>query len=233
MAQSRTRLKQLSNSSSSRHFARCSPYNKWFLILTNVLCDRSWQHLKNEEVWSSQSDLSKVLEYVGNKMRLWIQSLSGLYYWAEGDSVLKKNISHVEKGDLCSYVPVMEETVKRHKNTQLKSGLPIHSSTTEVPHFLNFTFCSSCLFYKIQFSSVAHSCLTLCDPMNCSTPGLPGHHQLLEFTQTHIHRVGDAIQPSHPLSSPSPPAPKPSQHQSLFQWVNSSHEVAKVLEFQL
>ena len=71
------------------------------------------------------------------------------------------------------------------------------------------------------------------DPMNCSTPGLPVHHQLPEFTQTHVHRVSDAIQPSHPLSSPSPPACNPSQHQSLFQWVNSSHEVAKVLEFQL
>ena len=69
--------------------------------------------------------------------------------------------------------------------------------------------------------------------MNRSTPGLPVHHQLLESTQTHVHRVDDAIQPSHPLSSPSPPAPNPSQHQSLFQWVNSSHEVAKVLEFQL
>ena len=69
--------------------------------------------------------------------------------------------------------------------------------------------------------------------MNCSTPGLPVHHQLLEFTQTHVHRVNDAIQPSHPLSSPSSPAPNPSQHQSLFQWVNSSHEVAKVLAFQL
>ena len=69
--------------------------------------------------------------------------------------------------------------------------------------------------------------------MNRSTPGLPVHHQLLEFTQTHIHRVGDAIQPYHPLSSPSPPAPNPSQHQGLFQWVNTSHEVAKVLEFQL
>ena len=69
--------------------------------------------------------------------------------------------------------------------------------------------------------------------MNHSTPGLPVHHQLPEFTQTHIHRVSDAIQPSHPLLSPSPPAPNPSQHQSLFQWVNSWHEVAKVLEFQL
>ena len=85
----------------------------------------------------------------------------------------------------------------------------------------------------IQFSSVAQSCLTLCDPMNHSIPGLPVHHKLLEFTQTHAHRVGDAIQPSHPLLSPSPPAPNPSQHQGLFQRVNSSHEVAKVLEFQL
>ena len=69
--------------------------------------------------------------------------------------------------------------------------------------------------------------------MNHSTPGLPVHHQLPEFTQTHAHQDNDTIQPSHPLSSPSPPAPKPSQHQGLFQWVNSSHEVAKVLEFQL
>ena len=69
----------------------------------------------------------------------------------------------------------------------------------------------------LQFSSVAQSCLTLCDPMNCSTPSLPVHHQLPEFTQTHGHRVTDAIQPSHPLSSPSSPAPNPSQHQSLFQ----------------
>ena len=71
--------------------------------------------------------------------------------------------------------------------------------------------------FLVQFSSVTWSCPTLCDPMNCSTPGLPVHHQLPEFTQTHVHRVGDAIQPSYPLSSPSPPAPNPSQHQSLFQ----------------
>ena len=73
----------------------------------------------------------------------------------------------------------------------------------------------------------------LCDPMACSTPGFPVHHYLPKFTQTHVHWVGDAIQPSHPLSSSSPPAPNPSQHQGLFQWVNSWHEVAKVLEFQL
>ena len=88
-------------------------------------------------------------------------------------------------------------------------------------------------FSSVKFSSVAQSCPTLCDPMNRSMPGLPVHHHLLEFTQIHVHRVSDAIQPSHPRSSPSPPAPNSSQHQSLFQWVNSSHEVAKVLEFQL
>ena len=95
-----------------------------------------------------------------------------------------------------------------------------------------FLFFRNWHYVCIQFSSVAQSCPTLCDPMNYSTPGLPVHHQLLEFTQTHVHWVGDAIQPSHPLSSPSP-APSTSQHQSLFQWVNSSHAVAKVLEFQL
>ena len=86
---------------------------------------------------------------------------------------------------------------------------------------------------SVQFSSVSQSSLTLWDPMNRSMTGLPVHHQLLELTQTHVHWVGDAIQPSHPLSSPSPPALNLSQHQGLFQWVNSSHEVAKVLEFQL
>ena len=89
------------------------------------------------------------------------------------------------------------------------------------------------LLSSVQFSSVSQSCPTLCDPMNRSMPGLPVHHQLPECTQTHVHWVRDAIQPSHPLSSPSPPAPNPSQHQSLFQWVSSSHEVAKVLEFLL
>ena len=114
-------------------------------------------------------------------------------------------------------------------------GSPQHQSlcicllfTTGPQHLAQHpTHCS------VPFSSVAQSCPTLCDPMNRSTPGLPVHHQLLEFTQTQVHQVGDAIQPSHPLSSPSPPAPNPSQHQGLFQWVSSSHEVAKVLESQL
>ena len=98
--------------------------------------------------------------------------------------------------------------------------------------FLQISHLPNQIISSVQFSSVAQSCPTLCDPMNCSTPGLPAYHHLLEFIQTHIHRVGDAIQPSHPLSSPFPPASNPSQHQSLSQGVNSSHEVAKVLEFQ-
>ena len=82
-----------------------------------------------------------------------------------------------------------------------------------------------------QFSSVAQSCLTLCESMGCSMPGL--HHQLPEFTQTHLHWVSDTTQPSHPRSSPSPPTFNLSQRQGLFKWVSSSHQVAKVLEFQL
>ena len=78
-------------------------------------------------------------------------------------------------------------------------------------------------FNSVQFNSVPQSCPTLFDPMNCSTPGLPVHHQLPEFTQTHVHQVGDAIQPSHPLSSPSPPAPNPSQHQRLFSNESTLH----------
>ena len=87
------------------------------------------------------------------------------------------------------------------------------------------------LIYKVFIYKIFHNTfnsVTLCDPMNRSMPGLPVHHHLPEFTQTHVHQVRDAIQPSHPRSSPSPPAPNPSQHQSLFQWVNSSHEGAKV-----
>ena len=94
----------------------------------------------------------------------------------------------------------------------------------------NGAFSGICL---TQFSSVPQSCQTLCDPMDWSTPGFPVYQWLLELIQTHVHRVSDAIQPSHPLSTPSPPAFNLSQHQGLFQGVSSSHQVAKVLEFQL
>ena len=89
------------------------------------------------------------------------------------------------------------------------------------------------LFCQQRFSSVAQSCLTLCNLVECSTEGFPVHHQYPELAQTHVHPVSDAIQPSQPLSSPSPPAFYLSQHQGLFQWVSSSHQVANVLEFQL
>ena len=102
-------------------------------------------------------------------------------------------------------------------------------------HFLLFivleTKASRCFFTSV--SSVAQLCPILCDPMDCSMPGFPVHHQLPELAQTHIHRVSDAMQPSHPLSSPLLPTFNLSQDQGLFKWVGSSHQVAKVLEFQL
>ena len=91
------------------------------------------------------------------------------------------------------------------------------------------------IFGKVanQFSSVPQSCPALCNPMDCSTSGFPIHHQLLELAQTHVHRVGDAIQPSHSLSSPCPPAFSLSQHQGLFWWVSSSYQLPKILQIQL
>ena len=108
-------------------------------------------------------------------------------------------------------------------------------------HFIEPSLVNYCYFEStglviwwgsVQFSSFAQLCPTLCDPTDCSKPSLPIHHQLPEFTQTHVHWVSDAIQPSHPLLFPSPPALNLSQHQGLFKWVSSSHQVAKVLEFQ-
>ena len=119
------------------------------------------------------------------------------------------------------------------------SGSDLHGIEFYLIHFL----CLCMLYYMcirtymhavyVQFNSVAQLCPTLYEPMNRSIPGLPVRHQLSEFTQTHVTWVGDAIQPSHPLLSPSPPALNLSQHEGLLQWVSSSHEVAKVLEFQL
>ena len=100
-----------------------------------------------------------------------------------------------------------------------------------LPDNLYASFYLFLILFTLQFSSVAQSCLTLCDPLDCSMPGFPVHHQLWELNQTRIHQVGDAIQTSHLLSPPSPPAFNLSQHQGHFQWVGSSHQVAKVLSF--
>ena len=120
-------------------------------------------------------------------------------------------------------------------SSSVYSGYIFLISSASVRSIPFLSFIVTIFAWDVPFSSVqfSRSCPTLCDPMNHSTPGLPVHHQLLEFTQTHVHRVRDDIQPSHPRSSLSPTAPNPSQHQSLFQWVSSSHEVAELLEFQL
>ena len=115
------------------------------------------------------------------------------------------------------FVPGLEPGSPASQADSLPSEPPGKPTfTVALKSCVNFC-CIAKWFRSDQIRSVAQSCLTLCDPMNCSTPGLPVHHQLPEFTQIHVHRVSDAIQPSHPLSSPSPPAPNPSQHQSLFQ----------------
>ena len=113
-----------------------------------------------------------------------------------------------------------------------KVGLFLLQGT--LTHWKVVCFTGYCMYYFNQsVSSVPQVCPTLCNPLDWSMPGFPVHHQLPEFTQTQVHWVGDAIHPSHPLSSPSAPAFNLSQHKSLFQWFNSSHEVARVLEFQL
>ena len=118
----------------------------------------------------------------------------------------------------------------------VSEGRLTHFAWSELEDYLSLCTVAAAYkeaLYSVQFSSVTQLCLTLWDPINRSTPGLPVHYQLLEFTQTHVHWVCDTIQPSHPLSSPSPPALNLSQHRGLFKWVSSLHQVAKVLEFQL
>ena len=129
---------------------------------------------------------------------------------------------------------------RRHKRHRFNSwvrkipwrGIPWSGQTTSVFVYRESYGWSSLVVYS-PVQSVAQSCPTLCDPMDCSMPAFPVLHQLPELAQTHVHWVGDAIQPSHPLSSPSPPVFNLSQHQGLFQGVSSSHQVAKVLKFQL
>ena len=154
---------------------------------------------------------------------------TGLEEAQAGIKVARRNINILRYAD--------DTTLMAESKEELKSLLMKGKEESEKSRLKNSTFRklrSWHLVPSVQFSSVqllSHVRL-FCDPMKCSTPGLPVHHQLPEFTQTHVHWVGDAIQLSHPLSSPSPPAFNLSQHQGLFKWVSSLHQVAKVLEFQ-
>ena len=143
----------------------------------------------------------------------YIMRNAGLDEIQAGIKISRRNIDNLIYAVDITPVAEIEEKLKsflmKVKEESEKAGLKLNIQKTKIM--------ASGFIQSVQFSSVAQSCPTRCDPMNRSTPGLPVHHQLPEFTQTHVHRVSDAIQPSHPLSSPSPPAPNPSQHQSLFQ----------------
>ena len=142
-----------------------------------------------------------------------------IYSWKELHGIKEHPSSHFFIREKNTFSLSWNKTEALNVKTQLKSPTKLSSITVSVT--------------LSQFNIVTQQCLTLCDPMDCSTPGFPVHHQLPELAQTYVHQVGDAIQLSHPLSSPSPPAFNLSQHQGLFQRVSSSHQVAKVLEFQL
>ena len=159
----------------------------------------------------------------------WVWANSGSWWWTGRPGVLQTMASQRVRHD---WVTELNWTELKENNKYLGSWTWI-KFVFILWGCCYFPFLKFAILWKFQFSSVTQSCSTLCNPMDCSTPGLPVHRHLLAFTQTHVHCVGDAIQPSHPLSSPSSPAFNLSQHQGLFQWVSSLHEVAKALEFQL
>ena len=150
-----------------------------------------------------------------------------LYIWeipnenllhSTGNSNLYSVITYMRKESKKEWITLLYTPNQYNIIYQLYSRVGqkrLSSRSSSILQLKNVSF--SWIYVSVQFSSVAQSCPTPCDPVNRSTTGLPVHHQLSEFTQTHVHRVGDAIQPSHPLLSPFPPVPKPSQHQSLFQ----------------
>ena len=181
----------------------------------------SWATLNK---YSSDDSFTEWFDLVDTEGE-WDYKLYNFRSWCES-----QNFSEATSGYVMGINTALWHSDYRVKYTQyiLHS---VYSETLEMKdisipeHYFSPTF--------LQFSSVAQSCLTLCDPMDCSTPSLTVHHQLPEFTQTHAHGVGDAIQLAHPLLSPSSPAFSLSQHQGLFKWVSSLHQVAKVLEFQL
>ena len=143
--------------------------------------------------------------------------------------IMRRNINNLKYTDDTTLITEREEELKsllmKVKGESEKLGLKLNIRKTKIM--------ASDPISSLQFSSFTESCPTLCNPKNHSTPGLPVHHKLLESTKTHVHWVGDAIQPSYPLFSPSPPVLNLSQNQSLFKWVSSSHQATKVLEFQL
>ena len=170
--------------------------------------------------WTQWRTKTTVISIIGEKSLDKLQRA----FTIKALSTLRSDGNHVNKIN-----SVKKITASITHNGRRLVTFPLRSGTSQgypvLP--LLFNIALEFLLSAVQCSSVAQSCPTLFDPMDHSTPGLPVHHQLPEFTQTHVHWVSDAIQPSHPLSSPSPPAPKPSEHQGLFQWVNSSREVAK------
>ena len=154
--------------------------------------------------------------------------------WQAADrrEIFAKHISNKGTGNIY-------RTLSSEKTTQLKNGQKFSKENTQISRKHVKSWLTTYVISSVQFGSVAQSssvtqsCPTLCDSMDHSTPGLPVHHQLLEFTQTHVYRVSDALPPSYPLLSPSPPALNLSQHQGLLKWGSCSHQVAKGLEFQL
>ena len=177
---------------------------------------------------------------------IWVWARSGSWWWTGKHGVLQSMVSQswTQLNSWAELIPLKSIKIRVTKSRfKFHSGHLLLLENCRTSQQFRVLICKMGILsppsqtagkvQSVQFSSFTQSCPTLCDPMNCSTPGLPVHHHLPEFTQTHVHRVSDAIHPSHPLSSPSPPTPNPSQHQSLFQWVHSSNEVAKVLEFQL
>ena len=182
--------------------------------------DKAMVNISAKEIVSAMGDMGR---------ESMISTYEGCGHLSVFLSIAVKEITSqftILKKKWCCQIFCGPEFRKSSKGSSLQSHMLLQSDIGWGSGHLN-------AFSSVQFNAVAQSCLTLCDPIDCSMPGFPVHQQLSEFIQTHVHWVGDAIQPSHPLSSPSPPAFNLSQHQGLFHWVGSSHQVAQVLEFQL
>ena len=212
----------------------------WRVKAAGLSCKRSWPAEQKPEPVPGALWLGKSFIAVMN----WDKGAGPPYPVTEHQPVISLKLENItlDKIPLLSWEPIPEKGLRGKlaaANTSITSGewasQPWCGNVSRHPlHGLDpLTSYSKLTPFAIQFSSVTESCPPLCDPMHCSTPGFPVHHQIPELTQTHVHRVGDAIRPSHPLPSPSPAALNLSQYHGFFKWVSSSHQVAKVLEFQL